>query len=443
VAKVELSMPQTARTSLSFNGRWRRPWLALARAGWIATAMMSVAILTGSVVVRLLAFDTLAPSSLPAGWTLEDLHTALIQLGLSMGFFIAYNLFAAYTIWLSFITIAAIIFWRRSDDRMALLVAFMLLTWPVSEADFGLLLATAPIWQTPIAIVGTLGTVVFQLFFFLFPDARFAPRWTAVIFLVWAPLVVLAAFFPGSIFDRNIWPSWLALLAQVSLIVTSIMAQIYRYTRVSGPLERQQTKWVVFALTGLALTFLGYRLSGQIFPVLASPGIPGLLYLMATPLLLMTFLAIPISLGVAMMRYHLWDIDILIRRTLIYGALTAALSLVYFGSVVLLEQFLRNFSDQDSQLAIVASTLAIAALFNPLHHRVQDIIDRRFYRRKYDAEQTLAAFSTVVREEVALDSLIGQLIAVIEETIKPMQVTLWLQNPDRRIPGADDRKALS
>jgi hypothetical protein len=230
---------------------------------------------------------------------------------------------------------------------------------------------------------------------------------------------------------------------QVSLIVASILAQIYRYVRVSGPLEQQQTKWVVFGFIGLALVFLVYRITGQIFPQSTRPGVPGLIYLLATPLLAMSFLVMPISIGIAILRYHLWDIDILIRRTLIYGILSSALILIYFGSVLLLEQFLRTFTDQNSQLAIVASTLAIAALFHPLRHRVQDVIDQRFYRRKYDAEQTLAVFSAVVREEVELDPLIDRLIAVIEETMKPLQITLWLENPNRRLPGAEDRSASS
>jgi hypothetical protein len=436
-------MKQIARASVASNAHTHGAWLNLARVLWVATALTAVGIFIAGIIARFRAFDTLAPSSLPRGWTFEDLHAVLAQLGLSLDFLIAYNLVAAYVVWLSFLTTAAIIFWHKSNDWMALFVAFMLLTWPVSEADFGLLLATTPLWQTPIVVISTMGTLMLQPFFLLFPNGRLVPRWTAIILFVWALLVLSETFFPGSLLDRTIWPSGLALLVQVSLIVASILAQIYRYVRVSGPLEQQQTKWVVFGFIGLALVFLVYRITGQIFPQSTRPGVPGLIYLLATPLLAMSFLVIPISIGIAILRYHLWDIDILIRRTLIYGILSSALILIYFGSVLLLEQFLRTFTDQNSQLAIVASTLAIAALFHPLRHRVQDVIDQRFYRRKYDAEQTLAVFSAVVREEVELDPLIDRLIAVIEETMKPLQITLWLENPNRRLPGAEDRSASS
>jgi hypothetical protein len=181
--------------------------------------------------------------------------------------------------------------------------------------------------------------------------------------------------------------------------------------------ERQQLKWFAYA-AGLLVVF--FVANDFLFPLVGD-----LLFLVGIALL-------PISVGIAILRHRLFDIDVIIRRTLVYGVLTAALALVYFGSVVLLQQLFRVLTGQTSQLAIVVSTLAIAAVFNPLRRRVQEVIDRRFYRRKYDAARTLAAFSATVRDEVDLDRLTAELLRMVEETMQPEHVSLWLRKPERK-----------
>jgi hypothetical protein len=187
--------------------------------------------------------------------------------------------------------------------------------------------------------------------------------------------------------------------------------------------QRQQTKWVVL---GTVAALGGYGGFTALDLLLQSALLASLL---GNTAFFVLMLLIPISIAVAVLRYRLYDIDILINRTLVYGALTAALAIVYFGGVAATEAIFRALTGQEQQpqLAIVVSTLVIAALFNPLRRRIQSFIDRRFYRRKYDAAKTLEAFSAKLRDETDLDALSDDLVGVVRETMQPAHVSLWLR----------------
>ena len=196
------------------------------------------------------------------------------------------------------------------------------------------------------------------------------------------------------------------------VVIGAVASVVVRFRRSRG-IERQQMKWFVYAVA----------------PVLVMPiedYLPGIISSVALGAVL---IGLPAAIGVAVLRYRLYDIDVLINRTLVYGSLTALLVTVYVGSIVVLQAVFRSLTGQDSQLTIVASTLAIAALFNPLHRRIQAFVDRRFYRRKYDAEKTVAAFSARLRDETDLAELNEELLAVVMETMQPAHVSLWLR-PD-------------
>jgi hypothetical protein len=270
----------------------------------------------------------------------------------------------------------------------------------------------------------------------LFPDGRPpSPRWWPFAWLVGVVVVtgtVAVALWPETAagFDLTNHPIGIEVATNVvnpvetnlyALALVAMSSLVVRLRRSKG-VERQQVKWFAYAVVVLAISAIlayvvfepiGVRWLGWISSVLVTVGVVGL----------------PVAVGTAILRYRLYNIDVLINRTLVYGSLTAVLILVYVGSVVLLQELFLTLTGEQSQLAVVVSTLAIAALFNPLRRRIQGFIDRSFYRRKYDAAKTLTTFSAKLREATDLDTLTNDVLTVVQETMQPAHVSLWLR-PD-------------
>jgi hypothetical protein len=297
------------------------------------------------------------------------------------------------------------------------------------------------------------------LLLLLFPDGRVpSPRWRVVPWLlgvavvgvtVWSMLqpgpidlsavtianpAGVAALDDPAIQAVGLVPNLLAVLTLFVGSVACAMAPFVRRRR-AGPIERQQLKWLAFvaAASGLAGA-TGFLLAG---PGNSTMAIVGRLLL----LLALTGIAIgiPVAVGLAVLRYRLYDIDQVINRTLVYGLLTAALGLGYAGVVLILGQLLDR---QNSSLAVAGATLAMAALFQPLRRRIQQQVDRRFNRRRYNAAQTIQEFSTRLRDEVDLDTLTAELLAVADQTMQPTQASLWLRDnptPPRTSPTGSER----
>ena len=219
--------------------------------------------------------------------------------------------------------------------------------------------------------------------------------------------------------------------------VASAISMILRFRRSRG-IERQQLKWFVSAAALLAVTFSATAVASLVNEVLPGQSEPPLALKVAQDITIVTFAGLPIAAGIAILRYRLYDIDVLINRTLVYSALSATLALIYFGGVTATQVIFQALTGQEQQpqLAIVVSTLAIAALFNPIRRRHQAFIDRRFYRNKYDARKTLEAFSAKLRDETDLDALSDDLVGVVRETMQPAHISLWL-HPD---PAPEGRK---
>ena len=407
--------------------------IAAARVAWVA--------LTALIIVLV-------------GLGISDLHESFASavdarsidaLNLTLGGYASYLTAVFLLVVITHLFIGVVVYLRGPNDWMALTLAFALvsngawltlsLMYPAGEVSQVLTLL--------VGIVTYVGLVSGISLLYLFPNGRFVPRWTVAMVVSWAILMAFAIFFPELPLSLAAWPFFVQLLVLLVWTGVGLFAQLHRYLEVSTPLQRQQTKW---AIAGLILAVVGpfaYFLTFVIVPALNDPDVPNILYqrvgaslfalslvvrLVGITVMALATLIFPISFVIAILRYRLWDIDVIINRTLVYGALTGTLILIYLFGVALLQGIFRSLTGQGDQLAIVATTLAIAALFNPLRGRIQAVIDRRFYRRRYDAALALAAFSGTVQDEVELEDVSQALLQLVIETVQPSQSSLWLRD---------------
>jgi hypothetical protein len=406
-------------------------WLLLARVGWVALVVLTLAIFFASLPVYLAQLQTNCIGTHGTECSYLQLTPeqagALKGIGLSAGAYAASLVALTLTSVVVCLVVSTLIVWHRPDDRMALLVALMLVTMGPIIAT-GSVSATSTPLQVPNECLYFLTLALLVLVFSLFPTGQFVPRWTRWTVVVCLAVQVPYIFFPNAPFTLTINVDPISYLVFVGELAILAIVQLYRYRRVSSPLQRQQTKWVVFGFALPTTVFVGGTLLYQIFPALVEPSSLYLLAFNVVSTFLLLF--VPLSFGFAMLRNRLWDIDVLINRTLVYGTLTVILTLVYVGLVIGLSALLRSIISHDSGVAIVISTLAIYWLFQPLRRRIQRMIDRRFYRSKYDAAKTVAAFSATLRQEVDLEQLSEQLVAVVQQTMQPAHVSLWLRPPE-------------
>ena len=395
---------------------------------WVAVTILALGLFVVSVPVAYVHFHTVCRDSQCVYWALSLAERrSLEELNLSFDFYAAYNVILEVVHMLGFFAAGAFIFWRKSDEWMPLLLSLALVLFGIDTLD--LVAEAYPILSLPVAFIECLGAICFFISFYLFPDGRFVPRWTRVPASMWIAFLVPVYFFPASPFSATTWPPLPVASLTLALLGTLMFAQIYQYVKVSGPIERQQTKWVVFGLTAAIVLFVGVGFADLIFSRI-QPADQGVLFTLVSRLFLtLAALLVPLSIGVAILRYRLWDIDFIINRTLVYGSLIAMLAAVYFGSVTATETIFHALTSQEEQpqLTIVVSTLVIAALFLPLRHRTRAFIDRRFYRSKYDARKTLEAFTAKLRDETDLDAVSNDLVEVVRDTMQPAHVSLWLR----------------
>ncbi|GAC1452616.1 MAG: hypothetical protein PVSMB4_13120 [Ktedonobacterales bacterium] len=409
----------------AMNQRRRR--LAAVRVGGLTL----VAIIVALIVVALP--DVYAATLTP------DVLRDLRHLGFSPALYASILLAESIVSSLVYLALGLVLLWRRPDDRVALFCALMLVTFgggvtgflfdPTIGSPVGAL-ARNVVLRFAATLVFVTGEVSLITFFYIAPSGRFVPRWTrwcAVLALIyWGAVVFYPPLFNG-----------LAGSTVLILFATALAAQVYRYWRVSTPVEREQTKWIVVGIVAaVAIIAVPQLIASLFFPGIekSAHDSPVLGTLVFGSRWIVALLLIPISIAIAVLRARLWDIDIIINRALVYTVLTALLAAVYAGLTIGAESLAEAITQRSSQqpLATVAATLAIAALFHPLRRRVQNVIDRRFYRRKYDVARTVADFAATLRTETDLTQLSDQLLAVVQETMQPTHVSLWLRPQQRR-----------
>lgn len=425
-ATVNPGLLRSAGTRLHGRGR------VLVSAGVGAVALLSL----GTFLIRLPAFivhvqTACAPSHCAYGQLTYATVASLQSLGLSLGDYAAFQITLTLLWALLSLSIAALIVWRKSDDWMALLVMLLLVLWPTAMVIGTFSLGTYVALQGsqfPNPLLNLLVRFGFFLVFSLFPNGRFVSRWTLVLLGMFLAEEISYNFLSSWPAAQG-WPNLFAELLWLAMLLSLVSLQWYRYRHLSTAVERQQIKWAAFGISIVTVGFVVRLVLPLLIPALNQPG--ALYNSLSTLILTCLSLVIPLSIGLAILRYRLWDVDVLINKALVYGALSGTLAAVYAGLIIGLEALVGRFTAQTAQpLVIVISTLAIAALFQPLRGRIQRLIDRRFYRKKYDAAKTLAAFSATLRDEVDLEQLSAHLLAVVTETMQPGHVSLWLRSPE-------------
>jgi hypothetical protein len=405
--------------------RLRGRWLLTARVAWLGVTALTL----GLVIPGFIAgFDR--PELLGA----PEVGALVARLGIPMQTVMA----AALLVPMAAVAIIAVfLFWRRSDDWMVLLFSLWSLTnFAFTTRSLAALRQAHPALQAPIRLVLLLAFILSVVLLYVFPDGRFVPGWTRLLAAVAVVLVVLSPGLPEDMLNLPNTPeaisvSWRArVLAWLGLWCTGMLAQVYRYRRVSGPVERHQAKWVVFTLS-LFLAVIGLGLViPSLFLHLPDVWFAAVL-LTAAPL----GIALPASIAMAILRYRLYDIDRVISRTVAYAVLTVLLGAVYAGSVLVLGEVFGGIGAKPPTWSVASATLAVAALFRPARGRIQAAVDRRFNRRHYDAARTVEAFSHRLRQEVDLDTLSTELLAVVDQTMEPTRVWLWLRPSPLGSPG--------
>jgi hypothetical protein len=365
---------------------------------------------------------------------------------------------------LSFPVVGLVILVRRPRNRVGWLLTGVGLAWTLpglvdAYAHWGLVVDPGSVPGPEVAAAVNEGTWVFGILamgvylVLLFPDGRLpSPGWRWVAWVAgaaWVLVPVSIALSPGDLEEAPVTglvnplasealEPYVLGLSVVSLplvplcIVAAAVSLALRFRRSTG-IEREQVKWLATAVALVAALF-ATTLTTTLVAEVASGGSPGRLPVAVAALQeasVLSFLLLPLAIGAALLRHQLFDIDLVINRAVVYGSLTALLAGVYLGSVLLLQLVLQPVTEQ-SDLAVAVSTLAVAAAFRPARRRIQGAVDRRFYRRRYDAALTLASFTGRLRHHVDLDAVGAELAAAVRETVEPSHVSVWL--PRRRDP---------
>lgn len=408
---------------------WR---FVAARGGWVLVVVWILANFVWSLPAQLHTFQH--PSSRSTELA-PGAVAALGRIGITLDAYAWMAVVFGSLVVLVAMALAFLLFWRRRDDWMALLVSLLFPAYCLDSIGPSENFRAAPTGSA-LAVANTilLAAITFAIIyavFMLFPSGRFVPSWS------WA-LLVACVVWQGAITAKP--TVTILFLGYPIFLGAAVGSQIYRYRKVTTPIQRQQTRWAVFGLVLALLANQAFWWLSSAFTPLGRTIFPPFAYLA----LYGSVLFIPVTFFIAIQRYRLYEIDIIIRRTLIYGTLTAFLAGMYFAVVLSVQAVTQHLTGQTGQqpITIVATTLLIAVLFTPLRRRIQAGIDRAFYRSKYNSAQTLERFTATLRTETDLSALREHLVGVVQETMQPASASLWLR-PTQRAGAVASREHAS
>jgi hypothetical protein len=388
------------------------------------SARIATLLAIGLLIALYVANLALSPAFAPAvaetwtpniTWSPVATRAAITQLGWLPTTPVFFFLMMQALVGATTFVVALLILARKHRTGYGLFIAFVLTMTGYSAGSQEQLRLVVPALSGLLDFLGVIGWQLSCVWLYVFPDGRFVPRWTAWLLVAWAAVNLLG-------YER------VGILIPSLLVLSAIVSPIYRYFWRADATSRQQVKWVVFGLivTGL---FLPFGMLPFVAPDLFNKSTgEGLAWSIAVrSVTLATGLAIPLSIAAAILRQRLWDIDIILRRTVTYALVSGALALIYFGANIVAQGVIGALGGQRNEVAIVASTLAVAALFSPIRRRVQNAIDRRFNRQRYDADKVVADFAEYAARETDLAALQARIVGVVAETIQPRQVTMWVR----------------
>lgn len=401
----------------------RHHWIRWGRALWVLLALNSFVLFGLTLWVTLQFLQT--PSA--------RMQQGLAQQGLALELYAAFFLISIPVYFLVFFVVALLIFLRRPNDGFALFTAIFLLNFGASSvlpetAEFSQFSQNLPLWYyIPLLVSSLFSWTLLTAFLVVYPDGHFVPRWSLLVAVYGFFLTAAWSIFPNVLEPTATPLGIFGTVSVLGLTSAALYVQFWRYRHYFSATQRQQAKWFLFGLAVFTGSTFAYFLSSVLTSLVPNPAESIMGDLMLTLTGSLSFVLIPITVGIAILRYRLWDIDLIIRKTVTYALLGALLGIIYFSSIILLQQAFVLVIGHRSEIITVLSTLGIAALFVPLRNRIQDAIDKRFYRKKYDAQQVLNDFAETVRDETDLEKLTGRLIQVVDETMQPKSVSVWLR----------------
>ena len=405
--------------------------LVFARAAWIAVALAAVGLFIASVPVEFAKLRVPCPTEACSTAQLPPAGLgALEDLGLSIDYFAAYAVAMDVTFAAAYGAVAALIFWRKSEDRMGLFVSLALLTFGTATfpSTMAALADLHPVSDVAVAFLHFLGSASFGLFLYLFPDGRFVPRWTRWVALTWLAWQVPRYFFPEWYLDPNGWHALASAVVWLGALGTAVYSQVHRFRYVSSPGQRQQIKWVVFGISAALAGLLGMVLA--LSALAPTPASPGALLAHLIGYMLVGYLAmllIPVSIGIAMLRHRLFDVDLVINRTLVYGTLTVSVVGLYVLVVGGLGELLRL---RGSLIVSLLATGLAAVIFQPLRGRLQRGANRLMYGERDDPYAVLSRLGSRLESTPAHDAVLPAVARTVQEALKLPYAEIQLKRED-------------